>query len=584
MGAFVNPTDSQTLSTTDHENLVLQFESMIGRKLDIEMWYYRWGTSFWNGAPLWDVANGRIPEIKYGASTTPSLDSITDGSQDATLRALADGIRSLGSDVLFCPLWEMNGDWEAWSGAKTNDPGTYDGPLKYIKAWRHMHDIFVQEGATNAVWVWAPDRGDSPKENWNHWLKYYPGDTYVDWVGFDGYNWGTSATTWSSTWASFEDTFRPIYRDFAARKPIMIAETASTELGGDKAQWMADAQAMIKARWPDVVAVTWFDDNKETDWRVDSSSSALGGYKAWVHDPFFDLNGNSTVPSSLGLPAITGSPQEGKGQATDNGAWSGTPTAYSFQWKRCTTDGGACTAISGATGQAYTATSADVGATLRAFVTASNASGSATVASDPTFPVASSTPPVPAVAHKPVLLGAFEEGTTLTGTLGTWTGAPTSYSNLWRRCDAAGANCVDLTGQTTRSYTLSSADVGHRVKLRITATNGAGSGSYTVTSLLVYGPAPAPTAIPSVSGVSTVGGALTASAGSWSGSPTGYLYRWRRCGPLGASCVDIVGATGTTYTPTTADVGHTLRVEVMASNQWGSSMTSSAPTASVAST
>ena len=469
-----------------------------------------------------------------------------------------------------------------WSGANANDPGTYDGPLKYVKAWRHMHDIFVQEGATNAVWVWAPDKGDSPKDNWNHWLKYYPGDAYVDWVGFDGYNWGTAATTWASSWTSFEDTFLPIYRDFASRKPIMIAETASAEAGGDKGRWMADAQAMIKARWPDVVAVTWFDDNKETDWRVDSSSSALAAYRRWVHDPYFDLFETGAAPSSAALPALTGTPQDGKVLLTDVGTWTGNPTSFAVEWRRCNTDGGACAAIAGATGSSYTATSADVGSTLRAFVTATNPSGSATVASDPTFPVAPTSPSPPAVVHKPVLLGAAEEGTTLTGTVGTWTGAPTAYTYLWRRCDSAGANCVDLTGQGSRSYALSSADVGGKVKLRITATNGAGSGTYTVTSQLVYGLAPAPTTAPAVSGTPVLGAVLTASPGTWSGSPTGYLYRWRRCDPAGGTCVDIAGATSSTYTPTTADLGATLRVEVTASNQWGSRMGSSGATPSIA--
>jgi hypothetical protein len=577
MGAYVNPANVQSLSATDHENLVVQFESMVGRKLDIEMWYYRWGTSFWNGAPLWDVNHGRIPMIKYGAGSMPSLDAIIKGYADPTLRTLARGIRGLGKQVLFCPLWEMNGNWMTWNGTHNNDPGTYDGPLKYIKAWRHMHDVFLQEGATNAVWVWAPDKGDLPKEDWNHWLKYYPGDAYVDWVGFDGYNWGTAGTTWSSTWTSFEDAFLPMYRDFAWRKPIMIAETASAEAGGDKAQWMADVQAMIKARWPDVVAVTWFDSNKETDWRVDSSARSLAAYRTWVKDPYYFLRGGRTVPSSAALPVISGRPVRGHALKTTRGTWTGSPTAFRYQWKRCNTDGGACAAIAGATGQAYTATSADVGRTLRAFVTASNASGSATVASDPTFPVASATPPAPAVVHKPVLLGAYEAGTTLVGTVGTWTGAPTSYAYLWRRCDAAGSNCVDLTGQTTRSHTLTSADAGGKVKLRITAANGAGSGSFTVTSQLVYGLPPAATAAPTVSG----GSLLTASPGSWSGSPTGYLYRWRRCDLSGANCLDIGGATGPTYTPTTADVGHTLRVDVTASNRWGSSMASSPPTGSL---
>jgi endoglucanase len=291
IGAFVNPTGAKTLSRQDQANLVLEFESMIGRKLDIEMWYYRWGSDFWRRVPRWDLANGRIPEVKYGAGgDAPSLDSIIRGSHDAEIRQLADGAKSLRRQFLFCPFWEMNGEWETWSGAKNNDPGTHNGPLKFVAAWRHMHDIFVRRRATNAVWVWAPNKSDVPRDSWNHWSRYYPGDRYVDWVGMDGYNWGTSAPSWGSRWVSFEEVFRPLYRDFQRRKPIMVAETASAEAGGSKRRWIADAAAAIKARFPDLVAVTWFDDNKptETDWRVDSSPGSLSAYKAWVHDRYFN--------------------------------------------------------------------------------------------------------------------------------------------------------------------------------------------------------------------------------------------------------------------------------------------------------
>jgi endoglucanase len=576
MGAFVDPANSSSLSTTDHENLVLNFESMIGRKLDVEMWYYHWGADFWNGAPKWDLVNGRTPMVKYGAGTVPTLDSIISGSQDATIRALADGAKSLGADFFFCPFWEMNGDWESWAGANNNDVGTFDGPLKYIKAWRHMHDIFVNEGATNAVWVWAPDRGDNPKVTWNHWVKYYPGDAYVDWVGFDGYNWGATQT-WSR-WTSWEDTFEAAYRDFSGRKPMMIAETASAEIGGDKAQWMADAQAAIKARWPNLAALVWFDDNKETDWRVDSSPAALAAYEAWASDPYFNTRGSQQLPSSIALPAVSGRPQQGVTLSGTNATWSNSPTSFSYQWKRCNVDGGGCAAIAGATALTYQPVLADVGNTLRLFVTAQNAAGTAATASDPTGPVAASTPSAPAIVRAPLLFGTSEQGQTLTGTTGFWAGAPTSFAYQWKRCDASGSNCVDIAGATSPSYTPTASDVGVKVRLRVAATNGAGTGTTTVASWVVAGPPLSTSILPWISGVAVVGATLSGSAGAWSGAPTSSLYHWQRCDSSGATCVDIGSATGSSYTVGSPDVGSTIRFEVTASDAYGSTMASAVPT------
>jgi hypothetical protein len=107
----------------------------------------------------------------------------------------------------------------------------------------------------------------------------------------DGYNWGTAAK-WSR-WTSFETVFRPLYNDYAARKPIMVSETASAEHGGNKAKWIAEAAAAVRSRFPDLVAIVWFNADKpeETDWRVNSSSSALDAFTAWIHDPYFNVFG-----------------------------------------------------------------------------------------------------------------------------------------------------------------------------------------------------------------------------------------------------------------------------------------------------
>ena len=62
----------------------------------------------------------------------------------------------------------------------------------------------------------------------------------------------------------------------------------------------------------------------------------------------------------------------------------------------------------------------------------------------------------------------------MTASNGSWTGSPTSFSYVWRDCDASGGNCVDIAGATGSSYVLQSADVGHTVRAVVTATNANG--------------------------------------------------------------------------------------------------------------
>lgn len=73
-----------------------------------------------------------------------------------------------------------------------------------------------------------------------------------------------------------------------------------------------------------------------------------------------------------------------------------------------------------------------------------------------------------------------------------------------------------------------------------------------------------------------VGRPCYGSAGTWNGTtPMSFAYQWRRCDLAGASCIDIPGATGQTYTPVAADVGHTLRLRVTATNAGGTDLASS---------
>lgn len=97
------------------------------------------------------------------------------------------------------------------------------------------------------------------------------------------------------------------------------------------------------------------------------------------------------------------------------------------------------------------------------------------------------------------------------------------------------------------------------------------------------GTLPASSEPPSVSGTALAGAQLVASPGTWTGSaPMAYGYQWKRCSAAGGSCSDIAGASSGSYMPGAADVGFAIRLAVTASNPYGSTVASSAPTAAIA--
>ena len=171
-------------------------------------------------------------------------------------------------------------------------------------------------------------------------------------------------------------------------------------------------------------------------------------------------------------------------------------------------------------------------------------------------------------------------GHALFATVGSWTGAfPITYAFQWKRCDAAdpvNGTCANITGGTLSTYTPAPADNGFRLRVAVTATDAKGSTQQnSEITAPVVALAPKGLATPPVlpGGTNMVDQTLTVATGTWGGSaPIAFTYSWRRCNPVGdfESCVPIAGATASSYVPTVADIGFSLRVWITGSNIVGS--------------
>jgi PA14 domain/Glycosyl hydrolase family 26/CARDB len=284
-GKLTPPSGAHWGMTTGYAGGIAGREAQLGRKVTVHNMFAAWTDRIPGPAQIDDVANGRIPMITWQPVNT-TLTDIASGVYDANIIARAQFVKAFGSTILLRFAHEMNGNWYPWSGSSNG--GATSGPANYIAAWRHVHDLFVAQGATNVAWVWCVNQGDVPGAAWNHWTNYYPGDSYVDWVGIDAYNWGTTNTT-SGGWRTLSSMLTAsAYSDYAATKPIMLAETASAESGGNKDQWIYDLGTTIKTSFPSVEAVLWFDKTgSSTEWPVDSSSPALTAYTNVGMDSYY---------------------------------------------------------------------------------------------------------------------------------------------------------------------------------------------------------------------------------------------------------------------------------------------------------
>lgn len=260
------------------------------------MWYQQWGlTDGWQylqpswmnnvrshgSIPLvtWDPEN---PSVSGPVQPTYSLQNIINGNFDAYITRWAQDSKAWGHPYFLRFAHEMNGYWNAWSEqVNGNKPG------QFVLAWRHVHDIFTRLGVSNVTWVWTPNIDYSTSTPLR---ELYPGDAYVNWVGMSGYNWGTLG---GHVWQSFTSVFSQTYYDILniTSLPMMIPETASTEIAGNKAGWITDAfVTQLPRNFPRIRAFIWFNEPKETNWQIESSSSSQNAFSSAIQSGVYASN------------------------------------------------------------------------------------------------------------------------------------------------------------------------------------------------------------------------------------------------------------------------------------------------------
>jgi hypothetical protein len=177
-----------------------------------------------------------------------------------------------------------------------------------------------------------------------------------------------------------------------------------------------------------------------------------------------------TMPAATSRPRLSGVAAVGKKLSTTSGAWN-TRARFTYEWLRCRADGSHCATVSGAKTATHIGVAADVGRRLEARVTATNVDGTAQALSKLSAVIVA----VPHLRKAPRISGRARPGGKLSASHGSWTGQPKSYRFQWLRCNAEGGSCVRIQHATHSAYRVTQHDAGHRLRIRVTAVNAAGS-------------------------------------------------------------------------------------------------------------
>jgi beta-mannanase len=267
---------------------VSRFESHAGKKVSIMHWGAAppWEHDFNNWRSGFDLVQnaGALSLVGMMTGTVPLRD-IANGLYDASIRTWFQQAAAYGRPFFLLLNPEMNGTWQ-WYSPGINGNTAAD----FVAAWRHFHDLAQQEGATNITWVWCPNV--DPTNMYTPYSALYPGDAYVDWTGFNGFNRdGKSSFSWL-----FGSSYSTLLQ-IAPTKPILISETSSEETLGNKVGWITDTfSSQLPLYFPKIKAVVWLNwrmwqSPRWWNWEIESTPSAQQAFATAISSPYYLAGG-----------------------------------------------------------------------------------------------------------------------------------------------------------------------------------------------------------------------------------------------------------------------------------------------------
>jgi beta-mannanase len=235
--------------------------------------------------------HGSIPLLTWepwnpsqGVVQSFTLANITNGVYDPYIKAWAGAARTWGQPFFLRFGHEMNGNWYPWCASVNGNT-----PTQYVKAWQHVHDLFLSAGATNVTWIWCVNvvSGSTTPIS-----QLYPGDNYVDWIAVDGYN------RLANPWQDFSAIMAPTITQLTSLvpgKPIMVSETGCNQnTSFNKAQWFLNALTnYLPTVQPRIKAWVYFNSTNSSDgndWRITSPASAVTGYRQGIGLSYYATN------------------------------------------------------------------------------------------------------------------------------------------------------------------------------------------------------------------------------------------------------------------------------------------------------
>jgi hypothetical protein len=259
-------------------------EAQFGRKFDGHLYYVPADVTPADLADAhWSLAIDRVPfvTLSWATGNNPNtiIPDIVAGKYDRDINSFASAVKAELSPygrILIRPFWEFN-----FTGSEWNDVHYGGSPNEFIAAWRHFVNIFRSDNVGNVKWLWNPIRvGGSQAQDP---VPYYPGSSYVDWIGIDAYPKNTWLTlqqlaTTSGGGSGFDwyDTFK------SYGKPLMFGEVGimPANLYGagtpTRATWWQDALSELKNQLPAVRAIEYFDSSTGHDWMYDAPGTFPG--------------------------------------------------------------------------------------------------------------------------------------------------------------------------------------------------------------------------------------------------------------------------------------------------------------------